>query len=79
MTGARWCVPTTVDDRRWGEHSPKIQQPEKLLEPIKWMLGSVTGAKLMPFTLMDVPAAETRIAQSALEFLLAQGVVKQLV
>lgn len=70
---------TAVEDRRWGEHNPKIQQPEQLLEPIKWMLGSVTGAKLMPFKLVDVPAADRRIAQSALEFLLAQGVVKHLV
>jgi hypothetical protein len=41
------------------------------------MLGSVTGAKLRPFTLAEVPAAERRSAQSALEFLLARGVVKQ--
>ena len=71
-------VRIAVDDRRWGEHNPKIQQPEQLLEPIKWMLGSTTGAKLMPFKLADVPAAERSTAQIALEFLLAQGVVKQM-
>ena len=65
-----------MEDRRWGEHNPKIQQPEQLLEPLRWMLGSTTGSKLKSFALSDVPAASRRSAQSALEFLLSQGIVK---
>ena len=65
-----------MEDRRWGEHNPKIQQPEQLLEPLRWMLGSTTGSKLKSFALSDVPAANRHSAQSALDFLLSQGVVK---
>ena len=69
-----------IEDERWAEHNPRV--PVALLEPVKWMLGSTTGASLRRFTLEEVERATAAeggdaSARAALELLWGAGVIRE--
>eukprot|EP01052_Picozoa_sp_SAG31_P029337 SAG31_NODE_2908_length_4922_cov_5.967655_3_plen_685_part_00 len=64
-----------MENRKWRMVGPLV--PTSLVKPIKWMLGSSTGAKLRPFRLADVPSQsdEEEVVIAAIKFLWGAGAI----